>query len=108
MAVDKSRFPPEVTDVYRPNALVPGAMTAMINYYRANTDVLAGGGRAPPVIDVPTLMIWGEEDTALGYRVHRGLRIPRPRLHARIACQAFLTGCSRKRPRGSTRSSEAG
>ena len=66
MAVDKSRFPPEVTDVYRNNALIPGAMTAMINYYRANTGMLRRWGETPPVIDVPTLMIWGEADTALG------------------------------------------
>jgi pimeloyl-ACP methyl ester carboxylesterase len=66
MAVDKSRFPPEVTDVYRNNALIPGAMTAMINYYRANTGMLSRWGKTPPVIDVPTLMIWGEADTALG------------------------------------------
>jgi len=65
MAVDKSRFPTAVTDVYRRNALIPGAMTAMINYYRANTDLFALYARAPPVIDIPTLMIWGEEDTAL-------------------------------------------
>jgi len=65
MAVDKSRFPAEVTDVYRRNALIPGAMTAMINYYRANTDLLGRWGAQPPVIETPTLMIWGEEDTAL-------------------------------------------
>ena len=66
MAVDKSRFPPEVTDVYRANALIPGAMTAMINYYRANTGLLARWGASPPVIETPTLMIWGEADAALG------------------------------------------
>ena len=66
MAVDKSRFPPEVTDVYRRNALIPGAMTAMINYYRANTAMLGRWGATPPVIEVPTLMIWGEADSALG------------------------------------------
>jgi pimeloyl-ACP methyl ester carboxylesterase len=65
MAVDKTRFPAEVTDVYRNNAVVPGAMTAMINYYRANTDLLARRGHGAPVIEVPTLMIWGEEDKAL-------------------------------------------
>jgi pimeloyl-ACP methyl ester carboxylesterase len=65
MAVDKTRFPPDVTDVYRRNALVPGAMTAMINYYRANIGLLARFGRRAPEIEVPTLMIWGEEDSAL-------------------------------------------
>ena len=65
MAVDKSRFPPDVTDVYRRNALAPGALTAMINYYRANTDLLKRYGGGAPAIDIPTLMIWGEEDKAL-------------------------------------------
>jgi pimeloyl-ACP methyl ester carboxylesterase len=65
MAVDKSRFPPEVTKVYRDNALIPGAMTAMINYYRANTSLLGRWRAASPVIEVPTLMVWGEEDAAL-------------------------------------------
>lgn len=66
-AVDKSRFPDEVLQVYRENAAQPGALTAMINYYRA---LLRGGdaGRPEqgyPTIDTPTLMIWGEEDVAL-------------------------------------------
>ena len=65
MAVDKSRFPAEVTDVYRQNALIPGAMTAMINYYRANRDLLGRYGGAAPVIEIPVLMVWGEDDTAL-------------------------------------------
>jgi epoxide hydrolase 4 len=69
MAVDKSRFPDEVLSVYRDNAAQPGALTAMVNYYRA---VLRGGGAMRqrklgyPRIETPTLMIWGEHDTALG------------------------------------------
>ena len=35
MAVDKSRFPDEVLEVYRNAAAQPGALTAMLNYYRA-------------------------------------------------------------------------
>ncbi len=73
MAVDKSRFPPEVTDHYRQNALIPGAMTAMINYYRANTGTMAR--RAPgkaAVIETPTLMLWGEADAALGIELTEG------------------------------------
>jgi len=65
---DKSMFPPEVTDVYRDNAAQPGALTAMINWYRANF----GAGRLQelsenevPVIEVPTLMVWGEDDVAI-------------------------------------------
>jgi len=72
MAIDKSRFPPDVTDVYRGNALIPGAMTAMINYYRANTRMLGRWGKTPPPIEVPTLMIWGEADTALGIENTQG------------------------------------
>jgi pimeloyl-ACP methyl ester carboxylesterase len=69
MAIDKSRFPDAVLQVYRDNAARPGALTAMINYYRAA--IRGGGGRRQqrlgyPVIDTPTLMIWGEHDVALG------------------------------------------
>ena len=66
MAVDKTRFPVAVTDEYRKPALEPGAMTAMINYYRA---ALRAGDAVmnpkPGTVDTPTLMIWGEEDVAL-------------------------------------------
>jgi pimeloyl-ACP methyl ester carboxylesterase len=69
MAVDKTRFPDEVLQVYRANASRPGALTAMLNYYRA---LIRGGGARRqqrlgyPVIETPTLMIWGEHDSALG------------------------------------------
>ena len=69
MAVDKTRFPDEVLDVYRRNALAPGAATAMVNYYRA---LVRGGGGARqralgyPIIETPTLLLWGERDAALG------------------------------------------
>ena len=54
---------------YRENAARPGALTSMINYYRAT--FLGGGGWQQrklgfPRIDVPTLMVWGEQDVALG------------------------------------------
>ncbi len=63
-----ARFPEEVLNVYRDYAAIPGALTAMVNYYRA---LLRGGAQRQralgyPTIDVPTLMIWGEEDDALG------------------------------------------
>jgi len=64
--VDKAMFPVEVREVYRRNASQPGALTAMINYYRS----LIRNGRklaSQPLstIETPTLMIWGEEDVAL-------------------------------------------
>ncbi|MGF1471073.1 MAG: alpha/beta fold hydrolase [Rubrobacteraceae bacterium] len=47
----------------------PGAMTAMINWYRAAAR--RGGGRSveDPTVRVPTLMIWGEEDAFLDRRM---------------------------------------
>ena len=72
MAVDKSRFPDEVLDRYRANALLPGAASAMINYYRANVGALGRYGKPKEKIDVPTLMIWGEEDAALGIELTEG------------------------------------
>ena len=67
MAIDKSRFPDDVLQVYRDNAARPGALTAMLNYYRA----LVRDGRRQralgfPRIDTPSLLVWGEADTALG------------------------------------------
>lgn len=75
MAVHKERFPEDVLDVYRQAALQPGALTAMVDYYRA---LVRGGGANRmrslgfPRIDVPTLMIWGEQDTALGVELTVG------------------------------------
>lgn len=68
MAADKTRFPDEVINVYRHNASQPGALRAMVNYYRAlfrETPWRKYQGNLP-IIEVPTLMIWGEEDLALG------------------------------------------
>ncbi|QBQ55298.1 alpha/beta fold hydrolase [Nitrosococcus wardiae] len=68
MAVNKNRFPDDVVNVYRHHGVQPGALRAMVNYYRALFR------KAPwrkhhdyeSAIEVPTLMIWGEEDLALG------------------------------------------
>ncbi len=71
MAVDKTAFPESVLAHYRENARRPGALTAMINYYRANFLTLAAK-QASPVIEVPVLMIWGEADSALGLELTEG------------------------------------
>jgi epoxide hydrolase 4 len=65
-ATDARRFPPEVTAVYRQAALRPGAMRSMLNYYRAAVrGIRKTASEEMPVIEVPTLMLWGVEDTAL-------------------------------------------
>ncbi|MEY2882384.1 MAG: hypothetical protein RL490_108 [Pseudomonadota bacterium] len=70
MAVDKSAFPPAVIDHYRANARQPGALTAMVNYYRANFPNILD----EPVVllTVPTLLLWGEEDSALDIALTEG------------------------------------
>ncbi|MEQ1868035.1 MAG: alpha/beta fold hydrolase [Micropepsaceae bacterium] len=73
MAVDKAKFPVAVTDEFKRNALEPGALRAMVNYYRA---AMRAGAKAmnpePGTVDVPTLMIWGLEDSALGKATTEG------------------------------------
>ncbi len=66
-SMDPGQFPEEVLEVYQKSAAQPGALRAMVNYYRA---LLRGGARRQqeqgfPMIEVPTLMLWGEEDLAL-------------------------------------------
>jgi epoxide hydrolase 4 len=81
MAVDKSRFPEDILAHYRANALIPGAMTAMVNYYRANIGFRPAFAIDRPRvarIETPTLMVWGEEDAALSLalsdpELYRGL-----------------------------------
>jgi pimeloyl-ACP methyl ester carboxylesterase len=75
LAMDQTNFGPEVLQVYRETALIPGALTAMVNYYRAAAQTpgfsnFARDKVAP--ITVPTLMIWGEEDLALGVELTSG------------------------------------
>ncbi len=75
MAVNKHRFPEHVLDVYRQSAARPGALTAMVHYYRA---LVRGGGMLRqrrlgyPAIETPTLMLWGERDAALGKELTYG------------------------------------
>jgi len=74
-AVNRKRFPDEVLDTYRNAASQPGALRAMVNYYRA---LVRGRGAARqralgiPIIETPTLMIWGERDFALGKELTYG------------------------------------
>ena len=82
-ASDRARFPPRVLRVYRDAAARRGAMTAMLNYYRA----LPLAGPPPDAaaalrerIEIPTLMIWGEDDFALGRELLRGTRAFVPNL----------------------------
>lgn len=74
MAINKSAFSPEDLSAYKKAAAKPGALNAMINYYRANFNIPSDNNNAKNygVLDIPTLMIWGEEDTALGKELTYG------------------------------------
>lgn len=71
MAIDKTAFTPEDLQAYKTAAAKPGALTAMLNYYR---NVFQQGflEKEWGKITVPTLMIWGENDTALGIELTYG------------------------------------
>jgi pimeloyl-ACP methyl ester carboxylesterase len=73
MAIDKSRFPDELLDLYRASAAKPGAIKAMVSYYRAALRYPSTRHHAAK-IKTPTLLIWGEEDTALGKELALGSR----------------------------------
>ena len=71
-------------EIYRANVSAPGAATAMLNWYRAaGRDVLSARD-LDPLVETPTMIIWGEQDIALGLpcldgteRYVRDLRIER-------------------------------
>lgn len=74
-------FPPEIMAHYRNNASQPGAMTAMLDYYRANRNVRRFIG---PGIEAPTLLLWGDRDFALGNELVPGTAAYVPDLTIRM------------------------
>ncbi len=74
-STDREHFPRDLVAAVRENAAQPGALTAMLNWYRAY--VRGGGLRRQlrlgfPVIETPTLILWGDADTALSLRTTEG------------------------------------
>jgi pimeloyl-ACP methyl ester carboxylesterase len=64
-------FTEEDLDIYAGALAAPGAATAAINYYRA---AFRDGRRGRwPRIAAPTLLIWGEDDLALGKELTFGM-----------------------------------
>ncbi|MEL7503423.1 MAG: alpha/beta hydrolase [Cyanobacteria bacterium J06554_6] len=71
-AVNPNAFTDADLDAYAAAAAKPGALTAMLNYYR---NLLPSGGllnRTWEKLDIPTLLIWGENDAALGKELTDG------------------------------------
>src|SRR5688500_12536839 len=61
----RGTFTDEDVRVYREAWARPGALTGMLNWYRAGLRVRASPPPSPRVT-VPTLLIWGTKDRALG------------------------------------------
>ena len=72
MARDHTNFGEADLNVYGQAALRPGALTAMVNYYRALLQTGDARQVGDAKIAVPTLMIWGEADTALNIHCTEG------------------------------------
>jgi epoxide hydrolase 4 len=73
MAINKTAFSEVDLNAYRDAAAQPGALTAMLNYYRCIFQSLINGDRSNwEILDVPTLTIWGENDAALGKELTYG------------------------------------
>jgi len=88
MVVDKSTFTQADIEAYKNAAAKRGALTAMLNYYRnfSQQSILNENWR---VLEVPTLMIWGENDTALGKELTYGTE-----LYVRDFQLKYIPNCS--------------
>ncbi len=83
LAVRRDAFGDDEIDAYVRGLSHPGALTAALDYYRANigADGLAGARSART--DAPVSIIWGERDPALGSFLLEGTQryAPRLRIH---------------------------
>ncbi|WP_413199178.1 alpha/beta fold hydrolase [Nostoc piscinale] len=70
-AVNKNAFTASDLAAYKNAAAKPGALTAMLNYYR-NVFSHFLPNKNWGILNIPTLMIWGENDTALGKELTYG------------------------------------
>jgi len=88
MAVNKSAFTAADLDAYKDAAAKRGALTAMLNYYRnvLQQRLLSSDWS---VLEVPTLMIWGEDDAALGKELTQGTEA-----YVRNFSIRYISGCS--------------
>lgn len=87
-AADKIAFPPADLEAYKQAVAKPGALTAMLNYYRANVSHPAWNSRDWRVLPMPVLIIWGEADQALGKELTYGTELYAADLTVRYIPQA--------------------
>jgi epoxide hydrolase 4 len=72
MASNKQAFTQADLEAYKTAAAQRGALTAMLNYYRNNFPGTGLFNRSWGLLEIPTLMIWGEDDQALGKELTYG------------------------------------
>jgi epoxide hydrolase 4 len=82
-AANKGRFRTEDMAVYAAAAQRPGAMTAMLNYYRALIRLPDMRNVGDAMVGIPTLVIWGENDIALDIHLLDGMEAWVPNLTLR-------------------------
>lgn len=72
MAIDKLAFSDADIEAYATALAKPGAVSAALNYYRNLLSWLLFQSDWPILFQTRTLMIWGEEDVALGKELTEG------------------------------------
>lgn len=82
-AAHKAQFSKKDLDIYAAAAQRPGAMRAMVNYYRALLRYPDDRDPGDAIVDVPALVIWGENDLALDIHLLDGMEqwVPQLTLH---------------------------
>jgi pimeloyl-ACP methyl ester carboxylesterase len=71
--VRRGTFSDEDVRRYKEALARPGALTAAVNYYRALFRHRSWSRRSMPAIQVPTLLLWGEQDRYLDVKLTEGL-----------------------------------
>jgi epoxide hydrolase 4 len=82
-AANKHLFPRDDMDIYAQAVQRPGAMPAMLNYYRALMRLPDRENIGNGMVDVDTLVIWGENDLALDIHLLDGMEQWVPKLTLR-------------------------
>lgn len=75
-AIRKGAFSAEETEIYQAALAKPGVLRAAMNYYRQLLwlpNWLSNFTRLPQKIEVPTLVLWGKEDSFLSHKLTEGL-----------------------------------
>ena len=75
-AVRKGAFTAEDHQIYQEALAKPGVLAAALKYYRNSLSPqnwLRQLNNSPSMITVPTLMLWGEEDSFLSNRLTEGM-----------------------------------